>query len=270
MLNRMDFLGQTVCEVLPVGAKEPTSEDVQLLQQNISSYLGHLLRDTFGKGPESVYVSIGHTYITVYLRNFMTPSEKVLMEQDHELIVMQTRDRLMQTMVPELSGYLEGLVGQKPQELYYDWGLHNRSGMIMGVFPRPVGFAGIDERYEGRREIEHEIIEISRNAQKPPEEIYSCALNERTVVVVRNGILVRIEKELIRHGVGLLLRQAKRNLEKSYMHNHTRLPSIFGKRIVDSFVDWDFDLDKSVMVFVLNPKPLRGENERSMVDKVES
>ncbi|TLS54352.1 DUF2294 family protein [Paenibacillus antri] len=229
--------------------------------------MGRLLRDTFGKGPESVYVSIGYTFITMYLRNFLTPSEKVLMEQDQEIIVMQTRDKLMQTLMPELNGYLEGLLGQKPGEVYYDWGLHNRAGMIVGVFSGPVE-AGerINEAYAGREAVEAEIVDISRNAQKAPEEIYSCELNDRTLVVVRNGILVRIEKELIRHGVGPQLRQVKRVLEKSYMHNNTHLESILQKKIIDSFVDWDFDLDKSLIVFVLNPKLPRGGNALDMVD----
>ena len=239
--------------------KEPARESMTV-QQNIASFLGKLLRDTFGKGPESVHVTIGHTFITMYLRNFMSPSEKVLMDQDQELIVMQTRDKLMQTLMPELNGYIKGLLGQKPNEIYYDWGLHNRSGMVMGIFTEPIE-AGerIDEAYAGRRELEEEIVEISRNAQKAPEEIYSCEVNDRTIVVVRNGILVRIEKELLRYGVGPLLLQVKRMLEKKYMHNNTRLEHILGRRIVDSFVDWDFDLDKSVMTFVLNPKPPRSE-----------
>lgn len=237
--------------------KDPSTEQFTV-EQNIASFLGKLLRDTFGKGPESVHVSIGHTFITMYLRNFMSPSEKVLMDQDQEIIVMQTRDKLMHTLMPELNGYIKGLVAQKPNEVYYDWGLHNRSGMIIGVFSQPVE-AGvpIDEAYSGRQLLEAEIVEISRNAQKAPEEIYSCEINERTIVVVRNGILVRIEKELLRHGVGPLLLQVKRMLEKKYLHNSTSLEGILQRRIVDSFVDWDFDLDKSLMVFVLNPKAVR-------------
>lgn len=242
-------------------------KDVQQMQLEISSYLGKLLRDTFGKGPESVNVSIGYTFITIYLRNFLTPSERVLMEQDHEMIVMQMRDKLMEMIRPELIGYIEIVTGQKPEEFYYDWGLQNRSGMIMGVFPEPIrGNDLLIEEYVGKTGVQQEIIDISQQAQKAPEEIYSCEINPRTVVVVRNGILVRIEKELIRHGIGDLLRRIKRQLEKSYLHNNTHLESLFKKRIVDSFVDWDFVRDKSLTVFVLNPKPLRGGNGLDMVD----
>lgn len=241
-----------------VGAP-PAAKDVQQMQVEISSYFGRLLRDTFGKGPEAVNVSIGHSFITIYLRNFLTPAEKVLMEQDHEIIVMQMRDKLMEMIRPELIGYIETVTGRKPEEIYYDWELQHRSGMVLGVFPETVrGNEQLQEAYIGKIGIEEEVVRISRQSQKEPEEIFSCEINPRTVVVVRSGILVRIEKELIRSGSGDLLRRIKRKLEKGDLQNNARLESLFQRRIVDSFVDWDFARDKSFIVFVLDPRLQRG------------
>lgn len=78
-------------------------------------------------------------------------------------------------------------------------------------------------------------------------------INDRTILVIRNGILVRIEKELIRLGLEGNLKLAKRNLEKSYLHNINHFQRILNTKIVDVFVDWDFQLDKSIFVFILNP-----------------
>lgn len=224
------------------------------LQKDISGYVGKMFRESFGKGPQSVYTSVGYTYITIYLRNFLTPSERVLLEQDQVMTIMQMRDKLMDTLIPELRAFIEITTSKKIQEVYYDWNLHNKSGMVTCISselftPKEV----LVEEYIGKEKVDNEVIQISKQAQKIPEEIYSCEINERTLVIIRNGILVRIEKELIRLGHGDLLKRVKRNLEKGYLHNNSQLEATLNKQIIEMFVDWDFDLDKSVILFVLNP-----------------
>ncbi|MDT8860894.1 DUF2294 domain-containing protein [Alkalihalobacillus sp. MEB130] len=224
------------------------------LQQEIGGYTGRLLRDNFGKGPESVFVSIGYTFITIYLRKFITPSEKILMEQDQVMDVQQIRDKLMKSIVPEFKAYLELVTKRKIREVYYDWGLHNKSGVIVCVSREPFTTKeSIVEDFIGKDAFNQEIIDISKQAEKAPEEIYSCELNPRTIVNVRNGILVRIEKELIRLGNEELLKRVKRNLEKNFLHNSSHFHTILGREVVDSFVDWDFELDKSIIVFITVP-----------------
>jgi uncharacterized protein YbcI len=224
------------------------------LETELASYIGKLLRDNFGKGPESVFISYSQPFITIYLRNFMSPMEKVLMDQRHEETIQQTRDILIKTLKPELSSYVRILTGLEIYEFYYDWGLHNNSGMIVGV-----GQVSLEsklssiEKYEGRELIHREIIDISSLAEKAPEQIKSYLLNPRTVIVIREGILVNIEKEFIRLGYQETLRIAKRNLEKKYLHNNNHFEAILKTKIIDIFVDWDFVLDKSMITFILNP-----------------
>lgn len=241
-------------------------DNLRKIQQDISSYTGKLFRDHFGKGPETVYVSLGFTFLVIYLRNFITPSEKILLEQDQEMTILQLRGKLMKSISPELKAYIEILTGIKIRELYYDWGFHNHSGMITCISEEPfTSKEAIVEDYVGKKQIDQEIVDISHQAQKAPEEVYSCEINDRTIVVIRNGILVRIEKELIRLGNDELLKRVKRNLEKSYLHNNSHFETILNRRVIDVFVDWDFELDKSAIVFILNPKKPREAN-RSQVD----
>jgi uncharacterized protein YbcI len=219
----------------------------------LSNYIGKLLRDNFGKGPESVFVSIGFTFVTVYIRNFLTPSEKVLMGQKRETTVQQTRDLVMDTLIPEIKAYIKIVTGMEIREFYYDWGLHNKSGMLVAIGKDESSTEQpIFEDYEGKQRIHEEISNLSEQAQRPPEELYSCQLNPRTLIVIRNGLLVSIEKQLIRQGLQEQLRIAKRSLEKSFLHNNNHFETILGTKVLDIFVDWDFDLDKSVIVFVLN------------------
>ncbi|GAE37053.1 Na-translocating system protein MpsC family protein [Halalkalibacter akibai] len=224
------------------------------LQQEVGGYIGRMLREHFGKGPESVFVSVGYTFMTVYLRNFITPAERILMEQDQVMDILQIRAKLMKSLMPECKAYMEIITKRKIREVYYDWGLHNKSGMIVFVSDEPfTGKEAISENFTGKAQLNGEITNISKQAQKAPEETYSCELNPRTIVNVRNGILVRIEKELIRLGYSELLKRVKRNLEKQFLHNNNHFHTIFEREVIDSFVDWDFELDKSVIVFIVVP-----------------
>lgn len=238
----------------------------QTPNQQIGSFIGKLLRDTFGKGPESVFVSTGHTFFTAYIRNFMSPMEKILMENDQQDTVFDMRLQLMQSLIPEIRSYIEQMTGVRLREFYFDWSFHNYSGMLMGVSSEPFPNGELSEAYDGKTELEREIVKISQQAEKVPEEIYSCSLNPKTLLIVRNGILVRIEKEFIRAGQGPLLRRVKANLEKSYLHNNDAMEGHLRKRVIDVFVDWDFERDKSLIAIVLNNKPLYGAGDRELVD----
>jgi uncharacterized protein YbcI len=220
----------------------------------VSSYIGKLLRNHFGRGPDSVFVSIGYPFISMYLRNFISPMEKVLIRQKQDKIVQQTREILIQTLIPEIKAYIKIITGMEIREFYYDWGLHNNSGLFLGIASDSSSTEEtLIEDYPGREHLHQEIVHLSRQAEKAPAELYSCQLNSRTVVAVRNGILVSIEKQLIREGHQEILKIAKRTLEKGLLHNNGRFEGILNSKIVDIFVDWDFDLDKSVFVFILNP-----------------
>lgn len=224
--------------------------DILTKQQDVGSYVGKILRDTFGKGPESVFVSINNSIITIHLRNFISPMESVLMARDEEKTVQQTRDILMQSLIPEIKAYVKIVTGIEIKEFYYDWGLHNKSGIFVGISSEDEKIKMED--YSGKEALHNEIINISIRAQKAPEEIYSSFLNPRTLILIRNGILVSIEKEFIRLGYQEVLLIAKRNLEKRLLHNNTYFETILNRRVMDIFVDWDFTLDRSVMVFILN------------------
>lgn len=224
------------------------------MQTELGSYIGKLLRNSFGKGPGSIFVSVDNFIITVYLRNFISPSETILMGQNQETLIQETRDKLMQSLIPEIRAYVQILTGMDIQEFYYDWALHNKSGLFVCICDESANSEdSMVSKFEGKELIHEEIKRISIEAQKNPEEVNSYLLNPRTLIVIRNGILVRIEKELIRLGLHETLRIAKRNLEKGLLHNNSRFEEILKTKVQDIFVDWDFNLDKSTIVLILKP-----------------
>lgn len=223
-------------------------------QKEIASHIGKLLRDAFGKGPQLIYASIHHPFIVIYLRNFVTPTEKILLEQGQISTVKHTRDLVMKSLIPRIKAYLFLLTGMELLELYYDWELHNHSGVFVGrQLEDPKLILESQVKYEGKEEVHRELESICERVQKRPDELSSYMINKRTLLIVRSGILLDITKELIRLGDEDNVREALHTLEKNNLQNNSRIQKILHAKIDDVFVDWDFQLDRSVMVFILRP-----------------
>lgn len=219
-------------------------------EAEIANYTGKLLRENFGKGPGSVYVSIKEPLITIYLKEFLAPMEKVLLKQSSNLKVEETRDVLMNELIPDIKAALRNILKTEVESVFYDWSLDNRSGIIFTTLNQenPVSL----NDYSGKDAIHEEIDRISIQAERPPEEIESSMLNPRTLAIVRKGILVDIEKELISNGFIEELKLSKRKLEKRLLNN-PQFKNLINGRIEDIFVDWDFELDRGYTIIISKP-----------------
>jgi uncharacterized protein YbcI len=215
------------------------------LAEQISGFTGKLLRDRFGKGPESVNVTIEDRCAIMHIRNFIGPVEKFLLSQQEEQAFRYTRELMMKSLLPELESHLKVNCGMECEKLYYEWGLHNASGMIVGL-SKSLGPA---ESYQDKQAVHTQIIQLSSEVQKVPARIDSWWTNPKTLIIIREGILIKIEKELISLGYENTLKSTKRKLEKRTMEEETDIAGIFGKKLSDFYVDWDFEKDKSVIVY---------------------
>ncbi|WP_409299990.1 Na-translocating system protein MpsC family protein [Peribacillus sp. SCS-155] len=229
--------------------------DVKSQQTKLANNLGRLLRDKFGKGPEAVHVTVKKPFVLVYVRGFISAMEQVLLDQDQEITVKTTREVLMKTIEPEIRGYIKAITEMEIQHLYYDWNLQHQTGMFVGISPEaPLSDNPYDEDFKEKNAVDKEIIQISEQAEKAPESIISYQLSPRAIIVIREGILVPIEKQLIALGFTETLRVAKRQLEGDLLINNTNLPSMLNADILDIFVDWNFEMDNSVIIIIVKPK----------------
>lgn len=219
----------------------------------ISSYVSSLLRSNFGKGPTSVYVSIKRPFIAIHFRGFLAPMEAILIKQKEFQRVLQTRDLLMNNLRSEIILELWKIAGLEVKEIYADWDLENKSGMIIVVLNEEA----TDETAEWPADIDQQafmeaIDEGSLKAEKVPGKTETFWLNDRTILVKRSEILVRIEKELIKNGFVEELKLAKRPLERKVM-SEVPIEAILNRSVMEMFVDWNFDDDISYSVFLLSP-----------------
>ncbi|MGK7379725.1 DUF2294 domain-containing protein [Planococcus sp. 1R117A] len=224
------------------------------LQSEISSYLSSLLREHFGKGPTSVFVTIAIPFITIHFRGFLSPMEKVLMKQKEEQRILETRDLMMNDLKPEIILSLSKYLAIDVKELYADWDLEKETGLIIGVLDTGLNRETIEWPKEAdEKAFQEKINEASKRAEKVPGSTDAFWLSDRTILVRRSKILVQIEKELIRNGFEEQLKLAKRPLEHRVLEE-ARLETVLKRQISETFLDWNFNEDLGYIVFLLEPK----------------
>lgn len=228
----------------------PSSNEMKTKQSEISSYVGKVLRDHFGKGPGSVYVSIAEPFVTIYVKDFLSATERVLYSGNHEKTLKKTREFVMDEISDQIMTFIKKTTEIDIEKLYYDWSFKNQSGVFLGV--GPISQTKQLEPYKGQDTVHDEVIIMSERVEKKPEKITSARINSRTLIVVRDGILVEIEKQLIDDGHQEILRKAKGKLEKRLL-NVENISSHIEGEIDEYFIDWDFDRDRSFTIFILNP-----------------
>jgi uncharacterized protein YbcI len=226
------------------------------LEKKISSYIGRLLREHFGRGPGNVICTVSGSYVVVHISDFLSHMEESLMESDQTVYVEKTRDLMMETLIKEMTSFIELNVEGYVAEFYYDWKLENKTGMMIAILSSSEEDHPLPpiNNYKNSEAVHRDIIQISTEVQKPPEETSSIMLNPRTLLIIRKGIFISLEKELIRLGFQETLKIAKRNVEKRLLFQYKeRFEEHLHAELADFFVDWNFDKDKSCILFNLTP-----------------
>ncbi|WP_409291370.1 Na-translocating system protein MpsC family protein [Peribacillus sp. SCS-37] len=226
--------------------------DIKEQQTKLANNFGKLLRDKFGKGPHSIHAVVASPFVLIYVRGFISPMEQILLDQDQEITVKTTREFLMKTIDPEIRGQIKGITDMDIQHIYYDWNLQKETGVFLAV-NEVFNQQQLKDDYRGKEQIHEEIKLISEQAEKTPSAISSYLISPRALIITRAGILVPIEKQLVSLGFHETLRVAKRQLEGDMLSNNIHFSEILGAAILDTFVDWDFALDNSVIILMLKP-----------------
>lgn len=224
------------------------------IHSEIGSFMSTLIREHFGKGPTSVYVAFARPFITIHLRGFLTPTEKVLLKQNEPNRILKIRDLLMKDLVSEIKLALWKIGEFDVKEVYADWNLTNESGMIIVVLNEEANLESFDRPANfDEKAFQEELNKASVKAQKKPGSTEIYWLNDRTILAKRTEILVAVEKELIKNGFSEELKIAKRPLERK-VFGEVQLEAVLKRPIIETFVEWNFDTDKAYTVFVLEPE----------------
>jgi len=226
----------------------------QYSQPLISHYIEHFLEEHFGEKPEQVTVTLRHPFLLIHLTDFILPTEKMFVERGQWKKVLEIRDLLMESVKNDLLAGLQQYSTGKLTNLYADWNLQKKSGLLIATFEKNDWTDDFSWPPEVDEETLKEIIILnSMHTQKVPDQTNFYWLSEQILLIERIGILIDIEKQLIEDGVTEKLRLAKRPLELRIIRLFN-LETVLNGRVLDLFVDWDFKENISYMVLFLEKR----------------
>ncbi|SDO18543.1 Na-translocating system protein MpsC family protein [Alkalicoccus daliensis] len=240
-----------------------TEEEHKAQQKTMANCVGRMLRDSFGKGPESAFTKLGDSYVIILLKGFLSPMEKIILEEQGPDALHALRESMMSQITQKIQFEAEKITGNTFNEFFFDWNINNRSGVLVGLKPQAYKNAKKEEEdmehdFPYKKELEEKFSQLSAIAERTPDRITSIKVDRRTILMVREGILVDIEKKLIEMGEGRSLKVAKRDVEKKLFNKKDLIRNILKVNIQEIFVDWNFRDDKSTIVIVSDPaEPLK-------------
>lgn len=225
-------------------------------QKIVTDYVSTILQERFGERPESVSVTIEKPFILIHIQGFLMASEKGLLKRNEEKRVLETRDLLMKTLKADVKQRLCQLTHIDIEDIYADWNLEKETGLFIAVMANSKTRKEISWPAEvDKNALRKKIAETSEKTEKKPDYTELYWLSHHLIVIERVGIMVEIEKELIKNGAIDELRHAKRPLEHRLMDS-TELSPILKRQVEELFVDWDFEKDKAYLVLVLKSEDL--------------
>ncbi|THE13500.1 DUF2294 family protein [Bacillus timonensis] len=216
----------------------------------ISSYTSKLLRNKFGRGPESCSAVTSDQFLVLHIRGFVSPMEEVLLQENQRIQLDHARDVVIKNILAELKGVYQVTLETEIKGFFHDWNFPNNTGVIIAVLNDPL------KPMEKNQEVnfsllESEVSRISQLVEKTPDNVFSFQITPKIFIVKREGILVPIEKALIKAGFDKQLHFTKDELEKGYFHRDGKFDQVFQGEVIDIFIDWDFKNDNSLICFVL-------------------
>ncbi|MCH1624257.1 Na-translocating system protein MpsC family protein [Ferdinandcohnia quinoae] len=217
----------------------------------ISSYTSKLLRNKFGRGPESCFAITADHFLVLNIRGFISPMEEVLLRERQDIQVDYARNIVINSILDELRGVIQVTLDTEVASFLHDWNFPNNTGVIIVILESSLIEMEKDQQNIDFSSLEAEVSRISYLVEKTPEEIYSYQISPKIFIVKRVGILVPIEKALIERGFRQELHVTKDSLEKGFLHKHGRFDQIFKQQVKDIFVDWDMKEDYSLICFIL-------------------
>lgn len=219
--------------------------------QEVRKYISSVLLEQFGEKPTKINVTIKQPFIVAHLLDFSLPSERILIKRNEKERVWETRDLIMKDLKPKVLSNFQTITGMNCTELYADWNIEKGTGLFIAITEDKQAAHELKwpENID-KQALQEKIIETSKITEKHPDHTEMYWLDDQTILIERIGIMVEIEKQLIRNGVIEELRLAKRPLEHKVMED-LDFKSILKRDINELFIDWNFEEDKAYLVLIL-------------------
>ncbi|NGZ73954.1 Na-translocating system protein MpsC family protein [Saccharibacillus alkalitolerans] len=208
-----------------------------------------LFAEHFGISPARVHVTLDDSCVIICAERFLQPVVESLIHEESHGALQSTRELMVGYLLPELCRYVRDDC-QIPVEAHaYDWNDDDLSCMIFMMLSEPA-FLRENLSYPGQNKIHRHVASLTYDVQRFPEKIYSFWLEQRLLVIIRDGTMIEVEHALIEDGHCEVLRRSKRRVEKAKFCEEPPLGGTAARDLKGVYLDWFFPRDRSVLLYV--------------------
>jgi uncharacterized protein YbcI len=216
----------------------------------LSSTFSKLLKRRFGKGPESCNVTLKGSRFYVYMRNFITPAEEVLMNQGQAELAHNFRSAVIHSVAQEFIPEVSMALGISFNYFFHDWNYDKNTGILL--FDN--GESNHEEKIDNslQTSLFHLIENVGSYYHKKPASMKIVKFTQNICAIESKEVLLPLERFVYEKGnVDLLLHQAW-NIKEGYWRNKEQFESLFSRLIEDMFIMWDYKYNRNYLIFIFN------------------
>ncbi len=198
-----------------------------------------------------MYVAFGDRCYVVYIKNYITPYEKIIQQEGDKELLYKVMQVTIKNLNAQIVKYTEFITGISTDEVFYDWNIETGSRVLVGISNQKYDVGSVVRSdYYGEQQLSKELIKLGHLADSIPEKITSVCLNSKFYIFERGGGTSRLEREMELSGYGDVIKNKKRQIEKQYLNNNLYIKNVFDMGGVETFIDWNFHNNKSIVVLV--------------------
>ncbi|WP_169891036.1 Na-translocating system protein MpsC family protein [Litchfieldia alkalitelluris] len=225
----------------------PYQED--LLQ--LSSTFSKMLKQKFGKGPETCFITFHSNRLAIHVKNYMTPAEEALIEDNKELLAYNFRYAVMETVLGDFKVEAYNRLGITFDTYYNDWNYEHNSGILLLEPKNSMNWIETKADHLLKERLIDQISKISSFIHKVPEKVELIKINHNMFAVQCKGAITKIESVLYRKGQVDLLQEHARDVKNNYLNHREDFQSVFGRPIEGFYMTWDYPNNHCYLFFHL-------------------
>nr|WP_263323700.1 DUF2294 domain-containing protein [Neobacillus sp. Marseille-Q6967] len=214
---------------------------------HLSSTFSKLVKRRFGKGPETSYVVSKGTRLYIFMRNFITPAEEVLIENNELNLATTFRNTVINAVCVEFVAEVSKILGRTFDYFFHDWNYEMNTGLLLLEGSHSNEEVKIDGLLEDN--LFKLIKEVSTGFHKRPDSLKIVKFTSNMCVVESTGVLYGLKRLLYEQRNGDVLQQESREIKKGYLRHKELFQEVFSRRIEDLFIMWDYENDRNYLIF---------------------
>jgi uncharacterized protein YbcI len=216
----------------------------------LSSTLSKLLKRRFGKGPETCNVILKGNRFYVYMRNFITPAEEVLMKQDKLELAMNFRSSIINAVTEEYLPEVSKLLGISFDSFFHDWNYGKNTGILLLDNSQSVHEENMDNSLE--RNLFTLIENVGSSYYKKPAFLKVVKFTQNICAIESKEVLLPLERFVYEKGNMEILFHQAWEVKNGYWKNKGQFEILFNRLIEDMFMMWDYKNNRNYLVFIFN------------------